>query len=112
MAATITWEALRELAGFRSEKGCAISLYIDLHPSSSPTARDLETRMSSLVSDAEKRLDTLGYGHESKQALKADLQRLRRWWDHEFDRNGVHGAAVFSPSPDNFWGLLSVPDPV
>src|SRR5215208_8193519 len=112
MAATITWEALRELAGFRSEKGCAISLYVDLHSSTSPTARDLESRMNSLVADAEKRGDVLGYSHERKEALKADLRRLRAWWNDEFDRDGVHGAAVFSSSLDNLWRALPLADPV
>jgi peptide chain release factor subunit 1 len=112
MAATITWDTLRELAGFRSEKGCAISLYMDLHPSTSPTARDLESRMNSLVAGAEKRGENRGYSHERKQALKADLQRLRDWWDDEFDRDGVHGAAVFASSLDNFWRALPLADPV
>jgi peptide chain release factor subunit 1 len=112
MAATITWETLRELAGFRSEKGCAISLYVDLHPSTSPTARDLEGRMNSLIADAEKRGDAAGFSHERKQALKADVRRLRDWWDDEFDRDGAHGAAVFCSSLDNFWRPLPLTDPV
>ena len=33
MAETVTWDVLRELAEFRAEKGCAISLYVDLDPS-------------------------------------------------------------------------------
>src|SRR6266700_3510241 len=65
MAVTITWETLRELAGFRSEKGCAISLYVDLDPSTAPTARDAETRVRSLLAEAEKRLDTRNYGHDN-----------------------------------------------
>ena len=38
MAETVTWDRLRELAEFRAEKGCAISLYLDLDPSIVPTA--------------------------------------------------------------------------
>ena len=38
MAETVTWSLLRELAGFRAEKGCAISLYLNLDPSEVPTA--------------------------------------------------------------------------
>ena len=29
MAETVTWDGLRELAEFRAEKGCAITLYVD-----------------------------------------------------------------------------------
>ena len=32
MAATVTWDSLRELAAFARENGCAISLYLDLDP--------------------------------------------------------------------------------
>ena len=46
MAETVTWDGLRELAEFRAESGCAISLYLNLDPSLSPTAGDA-TRISS-----------------------------------------------------------------
>ena len=39
MAGTLTWEQLRELAGFRAGKGCAISLYLSLDPSDAPTQK-------------------------------------------------------------------------
>src|SRR4051812_20394388 len=112
MASTVNWETLRELAGFRSEKGCAISLYVDLDPSSTPTAVEMESRMRSLVSDAEKRGDALRYAHERKSALRADLDRVRRWWDDEFDRDGVRGVAVFASSLDNFWRALPLSERV
>ena len=53
-ARSITWKTLRDLAGFRSEQGCALSLYVDLDPSLSPTAADLDTRFNSIVSAIEK----------------------------------------------------------
>src|SRR5436309_1385938 len=40
MAETVSWDGLRELAEFRAEKGCAISLYLDLDPKTTPTAGD------------------------------------------------------------------------
>ena len=49
MAATVTWEVLRDLAAFRAEKGCAISLYLDLDPSESPTAEAVDTRSNALL---------------------------------------------------------------
>jgi peptide chain release factor subunit 1 len=111
MAATVTWETLRELAGFRSGKGCAISLYVDLDPSSTPTAAEMESRMRSLVADAEKRAELQRYAHEQKAALRADLDRIRRWWD-DFDRDGARGVAVFASSLDNYWRALSLAEPV
>src|SRR5688500_7776892 len=57
MAEQLTWTTLRELAGFRSEGGCAISLYLDLDPADSPTPTAVDTRVNSLLSGAEKRAE-------------------------------------------------------
>src|SRR5438034_4782799 len=112
MATTVTWEMLRELAGFRSDKGCAISLYVDLHPSTNPTPQDVETRLNSRLSGLEKEADSRSYGGEGKQALRTDLDRIRRWWDDEFDRDGLHGVALFASSRDNLWRVLALSESV
>ena len=46
---TVSLDGLRELAGFRAQNGCAISLYLDLDPTFAPTAREAATRVSSLL---------------------------------------------------------------
>jgi peptide chain release factor subunit 1 len=113
--AGITWEQLRELAAFRAENGCAISLYVNLDPSEAPTAADVETRVNSQLSAAERladeRKDTMT--HDQRAGLKADLERVRQWFDDGFDRQGgVHGIAVFAASLDNYWNALSLQTPV
>src|SRR5204863_248022 len=64
---------------------------------------DAETRLNSLLTEAERRANTKDYGHEQKVALKADLDRVRSWWDSEFDRDGARGLALFASSLDNLW---------
>ena len=32
VAATVSWDQLRDLAGFRARKGCAISIFLNLDP--------------------------------------------------------------------------------
>src|SRR2546425_11799101 len=49
----LTWEGLRELAVFRAENGCAISLYVSLDPSEVPTAGDIAARINALLSNGE-----------------------------------------------------------
>ena len=114
MAGSITWEQLRELAAFRTEQGCAISLYIGLDPSEVPTAAGLATRTRSLLDRAERRLDerrqTLS--HDERAALKADLERLASWFDGEFSRDGARGVAVFAAGLDNLFTTLLLPWPV
>ena len=45
---------LRELAAFRTENGCAISLYLNLDPSEVPTPGDAQSRMNALLTEAGK----------------------------------------------------------
>src|SRR3954469_1062127 len=114
MAATVNWESLRELAGFRAEKGCAISVYVCLDPSVAPTVQDAQTRVRSLLdeggkSDGASRTDLT---HDQRQALKADFERIRRYFVEDFTRNGTRGVAVFASSLDDFWSTHPLAEPV
>src|SRR5919204_160340 len=95
MADTVTWSLLRELANFRAEKGCATSLYLNLDPSEVPTAGDAQTRMNALLNAAEK-TDRKDLTHEQRSGLKNDFERIARWFDDDFDRDGAQGLAVFA----------------
>jgi peptide chain release factor subunit 1 len=110
VAAPVTWEAVRELAGFRSKTGCAFSLYLDLDPSTTPTAADAETRLNSLLARAEKEFSSNGgRAHDAKVSVTRDLERIRSWWSGEFDRDGARGVALFASSGDGFWRELPLP---
>src|SRR6266576_2925517 len=111
MADTVTWSTLRQLAGFRAEHGCATSLYLNLDPSQVPTAGDAQTRMNALLNSAEK-VDRKDLTHEQRGALKGDFERIARWFDDDFDRDGAQGVAVFAAGLDNFWTTLALPEPV
>src|SRR6185503_101921 len=118
MAETVSWDGLRELAEFRAEKGCAISLYLDLAPSTTPTAGDAATRISALLNDGERHSEDSNRGltHDQRIALKSDFERIREWFSNEFVRDGAHGLAVFTAGLDNMWQpralIESVPDRV
>jgi peptide chain release factor subunit 1 len=113
----VTWDTLRQLAGFRASKGCAISLYLDLHPSVSPTAGDAATRVNSLVDEGAKNGANRGeQTHEQRVALREDFERIRHFFSEGFDRDGAHGFALFCAGLDNVWEPLplseSVPDQI
>ena len=114
MASTVTWDRLRELARFRAQNGCAISLYLDLDPSVTPTPGDAATRVNALIdeverSEAARRPDLT---HEQKQGVRKDVERLRRFFEDEFNREGSHGFAVFSANLDNLWRPLALSERV
>ncbi len=111
MAGMVTWSLLRELAGFRAEKGCAISLCLNLDPSDVPTAGDAQTRMNAMLHAADK-TDRTDLTHEQRSALKSDFERIRNWFDDDFDRDGSRGLAVFAAGLDNFWRTVPLPQAV
>ena len=111
MAGMVTWSLLRELAGFRAEKGCAISLCLNLDPSDVPTAGDAQTRMNAMLHAADK-TERTDLTHEQRSALKSDFERIRNWFDDDFDRDGSQGLAVFAAGLDNFWRTLPLPQAV
>src|SRR3954465_2340658 len=116
MAVTMTWEVLRDLATLRSGSGCAISLYLDLNPSVSPTPAAVDSRINAHLDAIEKSVGSGELGHDQKEGLRADLERLRTFFDSEFSREGAHGFAVFSAGLDGVWQAWplseSVPDVV
>jgi peptide chain release factor subunit 1 len=59
---------------------------------------------------AEERRGTMS--HDEREALKGDLERIRRWFGDGFDRQGVRGVAVFAASLDNLWSTLMLPEAV
>ena len=114
MAATVSWDQLRDLAGFRARKGCAISIFLDLDPTYAATAPEMSTKINSLLDTAEKRYaaqrDRLT--HEEREGLKADFERIRRFFDTDFNRDGARGFALFCAGFDRVWRTLPLPEPV
>jgi peptide chain release factor subunit 1 len=114
LARTITWEELRDLAAFEAEKGCAVSVYLDLDPRVTPTPGDAATRLHSLLDEAGR-----GNGanrreltHDQKLGLRADLDRIREYYEREFARPGARGLAMFAAGLDNVWRPLPLTEPV
>jgi peptide chain release factor subunit 1 len=114
VAGMVSWEQLRELAGFRAAQGCAVSLFVNLDPSEVPTPPGVEARVNSLLTRAERLLEErkAGLAREAREALKGDLRRIESWFDDGFDRQGAKGVAVFAAGLDNFWSTLTTADPV
>jgi peptide chain release factor subunit 1 len=101
MTTTVSDSVLRELAALRSQAGCALSIYLDLDPSSTPTIPAAEKRFNATLTEAEKKVR----GNRCR-GLRDDLVRIRSWWRDEFVRDGAHGVAVFSSSTDDFFRAL------
>src|SRR4051795_13188034 len=109
MTSTVTDSVLRTLAAFRAENGCAISLYLDLDPSETPTTPDAETRFNASLSALEKQAEQRAGSRDCRLALRDDLEGIHTWWEHEFDRDGTQGIAIFASSADDWFRALPLP---
>lgn len=112
MAPSVTWEGLRDLATFRSEAGCAISLYLDLDPGVSPTPAAVDSRINAHLDDIEKSAAREELSHQQKEGLRADVERLKTFFESEFSREGAHGFAVFSAGVDGVGQTLPLSERV
>ena len=65
--------------------------------------------MNALLAEAEKADRTGADPRAARSALKADFERIARWFDDDFDRDGARGLAVFAAGLDNFWSTVPLP---
>jgi peptide chain release factor subunit 1 len=114
MADTVSWELLRRLAEYRAGRGCALSVYFRLDPREVPTQREVLSRLTSLLDHAQRKAESMRpeLSHDELVVLRRDLGRVRTWFETEFDRSGVHGAAVFAAGLDNILRPVLLSEPV
>jgi peptide subunit release factor 1 (eRF1) len=108
----IDTKRLRELAAMRPEGHKVLSLYLNLDPSEYPTPKHRNTEFNSLMQVVERVPREDGLSHAQKEALKADIQRLRSWWENEFDASGTRGVAIFACGPASLFDVHRLARPI
>jgi peptide subunit release factor 1 (eRF1) len=107
----VSKQRLRELAALRPEGHRVLSLYLNLDPSEFPTPRDRATEFESLVGVVERGLREEG-DHRLREELKKDVERVRHWFDHDFDASGTRGVAVFAASGAELFEVHQLARPI
>jgi len=104
-------ETLRRLSSVRpADEGVVVSAYLSLAPSEFATPPARATAARSLLDDAHRRAqarDDLGHGQ--REALKADLARVRETLEGDLPTQGAHGVAVFASSGADLFEVLRLP---
>ena len=103
----------RSLAAFRADRGLCVSLFLDLDPSTVPTAKDLTSHVTSIVDDARRRVDDLAdeLDHDRRLAAREDLDEAESFLEEELDRSGAEGFALFVDSLDGVRHDVSLESP-
>jgi peptide chain release factor subunit 1 len=114
-ADTISRGRLRRLAEARPERGLVLSVFFNLDPSEFATPAARSTEATSVMTDAAHKAEEASedLGHEERQALKADLERVRGvLTGGDLAQNGTHGVAVYACGPADLFEVLKLSQPV
>jgi peptide subunit release factor 1 (eRF1) len=112
MSPVTTKQRLRELAGLRPDGHKVLSVYLNLDPSELPTQRDRKIEIESLLDVAERALRDDGLPHDQREELRRDVERIRNWFDREFDASGARGVALFAASGIDLFEVLRLGRPI
>jgi peptide subunit release factor 1 (eRF1) len=97
----ISHSQLTSLASVRDDEETAVSVYLDLDPSSTPTGADLDSRITSTV---DRLRQSPPEDADAKRRFEAAVERVEEFL-RETDLRGegqVHGAALFAHGEDTF----------
>ena len=113
-ANTITRGRLRRLAELRPERGLVLSVFFNLDPSEFATPAARSTEVNSVVTAAAHKVDQAeGIGHDERQALRADVERVRDVLrGSDVASNGTHGLAVFACGPEGLLEVVGLAHPI
>ena len=114
MADTITPGRLRRLAALRPQRGMVLSVFFNLDPSEFATPAARATEVNSVVTAAARKVEDAGdLDHETRQALRTDVERVRDVLrGSDVASNGTHGLAVFACGPADVLEVVRLPHPI
>ena len=113
-ANTITRDQLRRLAEMRPERGRVLSVFLNLDPAEFATPAARSTAITSILTEAAHRADRAeGLEHDEREALKADVVRVRETLQAgDIAHNGTRAVAVYACSPADLLEVVRLRRPV
>jgi peptide chain release factor subunit 1 len=105
-------QRLRDLAALRPQGHKVLSLYLNLDPSEFPTPRQRSSELQSLLDTVERELRDDSLPHQQRDELRRDVERIRAYFEREFDASGTRGVAVFAASGIDLFDVHRLSRPV
>ena len=115
MADTLTRTRLRRLAELAPEHGRVLSVYLNLDPSELATPPARASAISSLMNDAQHKVDALDgdLAHDDRMALRADVDAVREVLAQpSIADEGTRAVAVFACGPAGLLETVRVKHPL
>ena len=105
-------DTLRRLADTKAANGGkAISLYLNLEPAEFATPPARASAIRSLLDEGERKVKE-AEGGDANRALRADLERVREFFEGEIPTDGAQGIAVFCLGESDLFEVIRLPKPV
>ena len=113
-ANTITRTRLRQLADVKPERGRVLSVFLNLDPAEFATPAARSTAVTSVMTEAARRVEQAGgLEHAEREALKADLERVRETlMASDIAQNGARAVAVYACQPADLLEVVRLNRPV
>jgi peptide subunit release factor 1 (eRF1) len=110
----ITRTRLRRLADVHPERGRVLSVFLNLDPTEFATPAARSTAITSLITQAARRVDeTSGLAHDEREALKADVERVKEALSaSDIAGNGTRAVAVYACGPADLLEVVRLRRPV
>jgi peptide chain release factor subunit 1 len=113
-ANTITRDRLRALADVKPDRGRVLSVFLNLDPTQFATPAARSTAITSVLTEAAHRVESAeGLDHEEREALKADVDRVRETLTAgDIAQNGTRAVAVYACGPADLLEVVALRRPV
>jgi peptide chain release factor subunit 1 len=113
-ANTITRSRLRQLADVRPERGRVLSVFLNLDPAEIPTPAARATAITSVTTAAAHKVEEAeGLERDEREALKADVERVREALSaSDIAGNGTRAVAVFACRQEDLLEIVALRRPV
>jgi peptide chain release factor subunit 1 len=113
-ANTITRTRLRQLADVKPERGRVLSVFLNLDPAEFATPAARSTAVTSVMTEAARRVEQAdGLEHFEREALKADIDRVRETlMAGDIAQNGARAVAVYACRPADLLEVVRLNRPV
>jgi peptide chain release factor subunit 1 len=113
-ANTITRSRLRRLAQVHPDRGRVLSVVLNLDPSELPTPAARSSAITSVMTDAAHRVEEAAdLDHEEREALKADVERVRGvLGGSDVTANGTRAVAVYACQGEDLLEVVALRHPL
>jgi peptide chain release factor subunit 1 len=99
----VSQDLVRQIASFATTERRAVSVVLDLDPSTTGTLPALATRVNSMANETERtaRAEADDLAHRPGQELVVAVERIREYLEGELDRSNVRSLAIYSDGSDS-----------